>query len=109
MCLLSFFRQYTVTWCLGLRGVVIPHHRQTVPPPPSSSPCFSRLLTNLKIFGQNVHDPGNSTWDKAKKNYNINKQIERKNEPTTVVPERQAKCALAKSRVVWLSTLGPID
>ena len=46
---------------------------------------------------------------KLKKNYNNNKQIERKNEPTTVVPERQAKCALAKSRVVWLSTLGPID
>ena len=38
MCLLSVFRQYTVTWCLGLRGVVIPHHRWTVPPPPLPIP-----------------------------------------------------------------------
>jgi len=66
-------------------------------------------VINLKIFGQNVHDPGNSTWDKAKKKNKTKKQIERKNEPTTVVTERQAKGALAKSRFVLLSTHGPID
>ena len=44
-----------------------------------------------KIFGQNAHDSGNSSWDKTEK---------KKKEKTTVIPKRQAKWTPAKSRCV---------